>query len=1471
MLHINKVYLVILALCLVCLTACSGKSSGTSKNSISGKTVGAKVLTNDLQINPTGDSYDQGQPALAYDTVNKKYLTVWSDYRNGSTNVNLYGTICSTVSDGSNVSCGTEFIVSNAPGNQMEPKVAFDPVNQKYLVVFSDNSTGHSEVTGQYVTVAGALSGAPFAVSTYAANIDTNATQPEIVYNPVLKKFIVTWLDSSTFDTPNYPDADTQVVVNRTWLAGDQITLSAASAAPLNIAANSINSITLSDGVTPLTNYTVTPSARLDNLSQTVTINSGSNAIGSTGNINISYNNYNSRVDSDTGSLTPAINSFSGASTFFIPNTAYAYFFVDSGLTLPATGITTTRVGNALQVTVAANSNVVGMGTPLYYRRFPSPDPSVSASVPNWTPGITFSIAGVYSVNTILDTTTGLSAEPISKSTGAFPKYFTIQTGSSVVGTTHSLTISYKPVKNQIILTGNGCVNSLGPIGYVPLPIVDNNLVRTVEIDPTGVALPVLKHSSQLAFISETDSGSTVSVLWSAMMHETSPRVGINPQTGEYFTSWSGTNSTVTLSATYTLDSTTHVCSYGSPTFTGADNDGGQTKIKVRRDNQGLFTDFSFGTKAVAPSLAVNQNDKKMLVAWEEQGGTDKDINGQLIDLTNFTSYGSLIKISSAIGDQTNPVTSFDNVNERYMAVWEDARNQSANISNIDIYSQFVDPQGNLSGGNSIVTVASGNQINPAVAFGDSAFTDFFILWKDGRTSGNADIYSQLMQYSTAPQLSITDSSGNPILNGAIDFGNVNIGQSKDITFKLRNDGNSPLKINSMSTPQAPFSFLTPKPDTINPGTSYDMTVHFEPSASGSYADATLYSTVINTSGGTATISFTGAGVGANTLNISTSSFPDATLGVAYTQALTGIGGSTPYTWSWAPLLPSTQLPPGLTLSGNQITGTPSLTGTYSFVITLIDGASSKATANLTLNVTSVTISTISLKQWTQGVEYSNGVAQALTGTTTSGSALSWSISNGNLPPGIALATNGALSGVPTQAGTYTFTVKATDGVNQSSTKDLSISINPAPAILNTSLPDGSIGSTYNQTIARNGGTAPLAWSIKTGSLPSGLLLDNTAGIITGVPSSSGTSSFTIQVSDATGKSVTQALSVTINSALLVTTSSLPLATINSAYSQSLAAAGGRIPYSWSVTTGALPTGLTLNANTGIISGTPTSAGNYDIIVTVKDADNITATSTLSIMVVNSSVLNNATLTSGSGTIASISNVTSTNSLLAISAKPTNFNISSALDITVNSVPSGGTITLALEFASLPATPVFYKVTNGVWTKMNATDYTLSGNLLTFSITDNGAFDSDSRSGVIRDPIVVGSETSGTTTPTGDGTTGSNIAPTSGGGGGGGCFIATAAYGSYLDPHVMVLRHFRDNVLFKSKLGTAFVKLYYTYSPPMADFIRQHDVLRSFARIALTPLIFAVEYPMLFILLVLLGISALLSYVIRTRLLEPVR
>lgn len=122
-------------------------------------------------------------------------------------------------------------------------------------------------------------------------------------------------------------------------------------------------------------------------------------------------------------------------------------------------------------------------------------------------------------------------------------------------------------------------------------------------------------------------------------------------------------------------------------------------------------------------------------------------------------------------------------------------------------------------------------------------------------------------------------------------------------------------------------------------------------------------------------------------------------------------------------------------------------------------------------------------------------------------------------------------------------------------------------------------------------------------------------------------------------------------------------------------------------------------------------------------------------------------------------------------------------------------------------------------------------------------------------------DTSGNTTHTAftESAVGAEPKPSSSGGGGGGCFIATAAYGSYLDPHVMVLRQFRDKHLLTNAPGRAFVAVYYYTAPPIADFIAKHEWARVGMQIALAPVVLAVLSPMLgaLFMMLCLGILAL--------------
>jgi hypothetical protein len=343
-------------------------------------------------------------------------------------------------------------------------------------------------------------------------------------------------------------------------------------------------------------------------------------------------------------------------------------------------------------------------------------------------------------------------------------------------------------------------------------------------------------------------------------------------------------------------------------------------------------------------------------------------------------------------------------------------------------------------------------------------------------------------------------------------------------------------------------------------------------------------------------------------LAITTTSLPDASIAAAYNQPVETVGGLGALTFSI--VLPGTGTLPS-TLSLNPatglISGTPTApAGTFPFTVRVADTSGQQDTQALSVRVTPTTpplITTTSLPGGTTGQAY-NFRVQATGGI----GELAWSVSAGSLPPGLILQpsgpTGGTISGTPSSGGTFNFTVKITDSVGQTDTQDLSITVAPL-AIITSSLPPGTIGQAYSQALQARGGIGALTWTIVqpgTGTLPLGLTLSPT-GVISGTPlAPPGTSTFTVRVADSGGQTTTQALSIRIDviSAPNITNTPLPTGIVGQAYNQPLQVTGGFAPFTWSVSAGSLPAGLTLSP-AGVISGNPTSPGTSNFTVMVRD------------------------------------------------------------------------------------------------------------------------------------------------------------------------------------------------------------------------------------------------------------------------------
>lgn len=165
------------------------------------------------------------------------------------------------------------------------------------------------------------------------------------------------------------------------------------------------------------------------------------------------------------------------------------------------------------------------------------------------------------------------------------------------------------------------------------------------------------------------------------------------------------------------------------------------------------------------------------------------------------------------------------------------------------------------------------------------------------------------------------------------------------------------------------------------------------------------------------------------------------------------------------------------------------------------------------------------------------------------------------------------------------------------------------PNIVTSDLPDGTVGTVYSQTLVAGGGTTPYSWTLVSGTLPNNLALSS-GGVLAGTPQSStqGTYNITVRVTDNNGKTDDQPFVLQISPINggpqldISSNSPLPNGTVSISYSTTLQGVNGSQPYSWSNPGGGLPSGLSLNGLSGVISGTPTTANNYSFVIRLTDS-----------------------------------------------------------------------------------------------------------------------------------------------------------------------------------------------------------------------------------------------------------------------------
>lgn len=766
---------------------------------------------------------------------------------------------------------GSNIAISNENYDQQNPFTIYLPDKNLYFVVWEDwrnqNTTG-SDIYGQFIKVDGTFCSSEFAIS----NSSGNQTVPKATYRngagltDTTDRIIVVWQDTrgttsngyiyytSLTNFPDYSNCTNYTASSAT--SGTQIGFNTIKKWDLTKTTQENSSsqlIALGDGTTKTFSTSLTAPVKAGSVSVSATVGSQS----------ITF------TDNGIGTLNPNTGSHYG--TIAYTSGALAITFA----TAPDNN-TQVKVTAYTYYTYTYSTTSVSISDTLSSRKAPRVSYDAvrdrfwivwieSRSILNKVSERCFPYGGNY-----------LYVANEGFGDTSFPAYVMLD-GSSLA-----------ELQNKINVTG--------------ADIIRNGEIRTNRLITSTIG--ALTEVHEYEFFKNVNN----------------INVANDTNSPESFMVWEGIRQKGTLTCTCTDKNSNSTCDSAdviAHSFTTSDYEDGLVHIYGLFDKE-IDTGSIYSEKldtstssAYYPSIAFDPITGKFLVAWEDtKDGANTKIYGQLVySGGGLYNQNFIISYQDTDGDgkqdtnvanskQTKPFISYDTINQRYFVIWQDGRNGTVSLENLDVYGQYLDSEGSLRGSNYSISVAEANQYNPTIAY-NSENNQFFAVWKDARnyTTKDSDIYGQRFSPGQ-PQITLLNLDNISFSPPLLDFGSVIVKQFSTMSFKVKNTGDIKLKIDCFSSLASPFSHESLATELqscegtyasgsyleIVPSAELTFTTRFESTSEGTFTS----SFIIQSDGENKTVNLQGIGVQADiTVSTSTLAFGNVTVGQSSDLPLT--------------------------------------------------------------------------------------------------------------------------------------------------------------------------------------------------------------------------------------------------------------------------------------------------------------------------------------------------------------------------------------------------------------------------------------------------------------------------------------------------------------------------------------------------------------------------------------------------------